>query len=97
MFFNKNLLFIIIINFFLAVLHCIWDPSSLMRNQTYIPCTESLSSSPLDYQGSLYVLKILNRGYIKYKKVNDASHLPTFVLHPPGCHYLSPLSLRQSL
>ena len=28
--------------FVLAVLHCIWDPSSLMRNQTYIPCTESL-------------------------------------------------------
>ena len=66
-------------------LHCsmrnIWlshvAPSSLIRNQTQAPCTESLDSQPLDQQGSPIIrfLKLLLP--LKASSVSDGSYLFT--------------------
>ena len=42
----------VFIYLFLAALCSIWDLSSLTRDRTQAPCTESSESQPLDFQGS---------------------------------------------
>ena len=39
--------------FFFAVLHGVWDLSSLTRDGTCAPCSGSTESQPLDHQGRL--------------------------------------------
>ena len=55
---NLNLFYLLLLLF--AVLHGMWDLSSLTRDQTQAPCIGNTESLPLHYQGSpAFLLKII--------------------------------------